>query len=71
MTSHEPFAIVGYAFKLPQEADDEAGFWEVMQTKRNVMTEWPEDRVSIEGFEDGGVRRPNMVCLFLDVRLFV
>lgn len=57
-----PFAVVGYAFKLPQEAENETGFWEILEDKKNVMTEWPKDRISVDGFDDGGVKRPNMVC---------
>ena len=46
----EPIAVVGMAFKFPQEATTEKGFWAILQGKRNVMTEWPKDRINIDAF---------------------
>jgi acyl transferase domain-containing protein len=60
----EPFAIVGYAFKLPQEAEDEAGFWEVLEKRKNVMTEWPQNRIAVDAFYDADIKKPNMVRCF-------
>lgn len=59
----EPFAIVGVSFKLPQEAVDETSLWEVLETGKNLMTEWPKDRAVLDSFTDGcedGI--PNTVC---------
>jgi acyl transferase domain-containing protein len=53
----EPIAIVGLAFKLPQEAVDEASLWEVLQQRRNLMTTWPKDRAAVESFHDGGSKK--------------
>lgn len=43
-------AIVGVSFKMPQGAIDEDGFWDILESKRNVMTEWPASRIDIDSF---------------------
>ncbi|EWG35889.1 hypothetical protein FVEG_00079 [Fusarium verticillioides 7600] len=43
-------AIVGYSFKLPQGAEDDDVFWDVLENRRNLMTEWPESRVKTDSF---------------------
>jgi acyl transferase domain-containing protein len=43
-------AIVGYSFKLPQGAEDDAVFWDVLENRRNLMTDWPESRVKTDSF---------------------
>ncbi|KAI0418238.1 hypothetical protein F5X98DRAFT_123264 [Xylaria grammica] len=45
-------AIVGVSFKMPQEAVNEASLWELLEKKKNVMTEWPTSRVNLESFYD-------------------
>ncbi|OTA80299.1 hypothetical protein M434DRAFT_401803 [Hypoxylon sp. CO27-5] len=55
----EPIAIVGFAFKLPQDAVDAPLLWDVLENRRNLMTEWPENRGTIESFYDGGSQKPN------------
>ncbi|KAI8958942.1 hypothetical protein F5Y11DRAFT_362217 [Daldinia sp. FL1419] len=37
-------AIIGFSFKLPQEAEDGHSLWDVLLNKRNFMTTWPESR---------------------------
>ena len=46
----EDVAIVGYSFKLPQGVEDDNSFWEVLQNRRNLKTEWPESRINIDSF---------------------
>ncbi|RYP16394.1 hypothetical protein DL765_005174 [Monosporascus sp. GIB2] len=53
----DPLAIVGFAFKLPQGIEDELGFWEVLSSHRNLMTDWPETRANIDAFYDGGSKK--------------
>lgn len=60
-TTDQAFAIIGISFKLPQDAVDESRLWKVLEERRNVMTEWPADRVSVDGFHDGGSKAPNTV----------
>lgn len=53
----EPFAIVGFAFKLAQDAVDESSLWEVLENGKNLMTTWPEDRANIDTYHDGGSKK--------------
>ncbi|KAI1824650.1 fatty acid synthase S-acetyltransferase [Xylaria intraflava] len=55
----DPVAVIGFAFKLPGGIEDESGLWELLTSGRNVMTEWPEDRLNIDSVYDNGSRKPN------------
>lgn len=57
----EPIAIIGISFKMPQEASDESSLWEVIEKKKNLMTEWPRERTNIAAFHNGPDHEPNMV----------
>lgn len=57
----EPIAIVGLSFKLPQNAVDEISFWEIMEQRRSLVTDWPSDRACLDGFYKEGLKEPNMV----------
>lgn len=46
----EPLAIIGFSLKYPQDADTAEGFWRVLQERRDVMTEWPKDRIKLDAF---------------------
>ncbi|KAK8102255.1 hypothetical protein PG984_015401 [Apiospora sp. TS-2023a] len=46
----EPIAIVGISFRLPQGAESEDSLWNILETGRNVMTEWPESRANLDAF---------------------
>ncbi|TGJ87999.1 hypothetical protein E0Z10_g779 [Xylaria hypoxylon] len=52
-------AIIGVSFKMPQEAVNEASLWEILEKKKNVMTEWPTSRVNLESFYDADPTRFN------------
>ncbi|KAL7762705.1 hypothetical protein ACKLNR_009240 [Fusarium oxysporum f. sp. zingiberi] len=43
-------AIVGHSFKLPQGVEDDDAFWDVLENRRNLMTDWPESRVKTDSF---------------------
>jgi acyl transferase domain-containing protein len=45
----EPIAIIGFSLKFPGEASSAEGFWEMLEGGRNVMTEFPPDRINLEG----------------------
>ncbi|KAK2611358.1 hypothetical protein N8I77_004702 [Diaporthe amygdali] len=49
----DDIAIVGYSFKLPRGIDDDFKFWEVLQDRRNLSTEWPTSRININSFLNG------------------
>ncbi|KAH8200137.1 hypothetical protein TruAng_005708 [Truncatella angustata] len=46
----EPIAIVGLSFKLPQGAEDEHSFWDILENGKNVMTSWPDSRANLNAF---------------------
>ena len=46
----DPIAVIGYAFKFPQEATNPDAFWQMLKDKRCAMTEWPEDRLNVDAF---------------------
>ncbi|CAI6243331.1 unnamed protein product [Periconia digitata] len=50
MAEQEPLAIVGLAFRLPGDADTPEAFWRIMEERRCVMSEMPEDRFNIDSF---------------------
>ncbi|KAI0015071.1 BcPKS1, polyketide synthase [Xylariomycetidae sp. FL0641] len=52
----EPLAIIGMAIKFPQEADSLEGLWKILEERRCVMTEWPDDRLRLDAFISRGVR---------------
>lgn len=58
----KPFAIVGISFRGPQEAIGEDGLLDVLQARKNLMTEWPKERTTVDSFYDGSSKRPNKVC---------
>lgn len=60
----DDIAIVGYSFKLPQGIDDDFSFWEVLQDRRNLSTEWPASRINIDSFLSG---KSHTVCTLLQV----
>ncbi|KAI0020262.1 hypothetical protein F4780DRAFT_742638 [Xylariomycetidae sp. FL0641] len=45
-------AIIGLSFKLAGKVEDEFSLWDVLQSRRNLMTPWPEARGDISGFHD-------------------
>lgn len=54
-------AIVGIAFKGPQDAATETGLWDVLEKRKNLMTEWPASRVNLGAFYDASREKFNMV----------
>lgn len=65
----QSFAIVGFSFKMPGEAVDEAGFWEVLESRKNLMTEWPESRANVDSFHDNGSKLLNTVSCIVQSSL--
>lgn len=49
---NDDIAVVGYSFRLPQDVNDDLSFWDVLETRRNLMTSWPESRMNAESFLD-------------------
>ncbi|KAI1775035.1 hypothetical protein F4818DRAFT_451955 [Hypoxylon cercidicola] len=51
----EPTAIIGFSFKLPQNVEDDRSFWDMLEKRRNLMTEWPPSRATLGSLEDNGI----------------
>ena len=60
----EPLAVVGMAFKFPQEASSAGNFWKMLLSKQCAMTEWPADRLNIDAFYHPDASRPDTVGSF-------
>ena len=45
----EPIAIIGFSLKFPGEASSSEGFWDMLEGGRNAMTEFPADRINLQG----------------------
>ncbi|KAL2174429.1 polyketide synthase [Thermothelomyces heterothallicus CBS 202.75] len=50
----DDIAIVGYAFRLPQDVNDDFSFWDVLQKRRNLRTDWPASRINADAFKFHG-----------------
>ncbi|OQE34925.1 hypothetical protein PENCOP_c015G04031 [Penicillium coprophilum] len=44
LSMRDDIAIVGYSFRLPQDVNDDQSFWEVLENRRNLRTDWPASR---------------------------
>lgn len=44
----DDIAVVGVAYKLPQDVEDDVGFWNVLQGARNLSGRWPEERMNAD-----------------------
>ena len=56
-------AIIGFSFRLPEDAIDEESLWNVLVDKRNLMTTWPKERAIVDSFQACDSDRPNTVRL--------
>jgi acyl transferase domain-containing protein/short-subunit dehydrogenase/acyl carrier protein len=45
--SSSPIAIVGVAFRFPDDLGDETGFWDALRQKRDLVTQVSEDRWAV------------------------
>lgn len=59
-----PMVITGFSFRMPQDVVDETRFWAALENRKNSSTDWPPDRVCVDGFYDGGSKKPNTVSIF-------
>lgn len=57
----EPVAVIGFSFKLPQGIESTSSLWDTLEHGKNVMTAWPKDRTTIEGFYSADSSRSNKV----------
>lgn len=47
-------AVCGFSLKFPQEATSADAFWKLMVDKRCAMTEFPPERLCVDGFHQTG-----------------
>lgn len=59
----DPIAICGFSFKFPQDATSCEEFWRIMVERRCTMTEFPANRLEIDGFHDS-TKKLNTVSEF-------
>ncbi|OJJ67584.1 hypothetical protein ASPBRDRAFT_135268 [Aspergillus brasiliensis CBS 101740] len=55
-------AVCGFSLKFPQDATTPEALWEMLLQRRCAMTEFPADRVNVDGFYDRR-SRPNTMPL--------
>ena len=60
----EPIAVVGMSFKMPQDAVDEPGLWDILENRSNVLTDWPQNRAVLNSLLNNTTKNPNTVSLF-------
>ncbi|KAK8850862.1 polyketide synthase [Apiospora arundinis] len=46
----DDIAVCGFSIKFPQDATTPEAFWKIMMDRRCAMTEFPPDRLNIDGF---------------------
>ncbi|KAI1387273.1 uncharacterized protein F4822DRAFT_430025 [Hypoxylon trugodes] len=56
-----PIAVIGFSFKLPQNVEDDNSFWDMLEKRKNLMTDWPRSRVSIDSIYDSESTGPNVL----------
>ncbi|TFB04561.1 Compactin diketide synthase mokB [Trichoderma ghanense] len=56
--ANDDIAVVGFSFRLPQDLNDDMSFWEALDSRRNLMTSCPEDRMNATSFLDTNANKP-------------
>ena len=46
----EPIAVIGFAARLPQDANTSENFWQMLCEGRSARTEIPQDRFNVDAF---------------------
>lgn len=62
--SLEPVAVIGFSLRFPQDAVSADSFWKMLIEKRCAMTEFPEDRINLNGFYHADADRSDTVIVF-------
>ncbi len=62
----EPIAIVGLSFEFPQNATSSDAFWELLMSKGNTATGFPEHRLAVSAmYHPDRNRRGQVSMLYL------
>lgn len=66
-TSIMPIAVIGMAFRGPGDATSPQKLWDMCCEGRNAWTEFPRDRINMEGFWHPEATRPGCVRFSTDL----
>ncbi|KAK4506626.1 hypothetical protein PRZ48_000358 [Zasmidium cellare] len=55
----DPIVVVGFAARLPQDANTTEGFWSILREARNTSTEVPSERMNMDAFYHQNNERPD------------
>src|SRR5882757_2123354 len=59
---HEPIAIVGMACRIPGGVNSPEEFWQLLEAKRNVVAEIPQERIDLRQVFDAHPQTPGKTC---------
>lgn len=57
-----PIAVIGMACRFPGDATSPDHLWELLANGRNAWSEFPKDRINIDGFYHPSGNREGSVC---------
>lgn len=57
-----PIAVIGMACRFPGDATSPDHLWELLENGRNAWSEFPKDRINIDGFYHPSGNREGSVC---------
>ncbi|KAG4435104.1 hypothetical protein IFR05_009413 [Cadophora sp. M221] len=57
-----PIAVIGMACRFPGDATSPDHLWEVLANGRNAWSEFPKDRINIDGFYHPSGNREGSIC---------
>ncbi|KAI1843955.1 hypothetical protein JX266_009821 [Neoarthrinium moseri] len=55
----DDIAIVGLSYRFPAEVEDEFQFWDILENRRSMMSEWPKHRSNVDAFYDANLNPSN------------
>lgn len=56
-------AIIGFAFEFPDDVTTSESFWQMLCDGRSASTEFPPERLNIDGFYHPDSGRPSSVSV--------
>ena len=59
----EAIAVIGFSLKFPGDADSPASFWSMLENGRSAMSEWPQDRLTMDAFYHRDNTAAERVCI--------
>ena len=62
----DDIAVVGIAHKLPKDVEDDAGFWDMLQSAKNQSSGWPKERMNADAHPHPRNGNVSNACCFLE-----